>query len=142
MGRGRLGQPRLPARLEALRDRVLWGPPPVLPVDLSPPAAERVLYCARLVRPAPYLRRTLGLTERSAYRMLLCGARYWSRPSRPSPDWTGSSHQVVQSRGNPVCASSRASCSCHAGCNSTTFMSRFVAAASILKPRVVMRHGS
>jgi hypothetical protein len=51
-------------------------------------------------------------------------------------------YQVVQSRGNLVCVSSRASCSCHAGCSSTTFMSRLVAAASSLRPRVVMRHVS
>jgi DegT/DnrJ/EryC1/StrS aminotransferase family protein len=58
-------------RLEALRGRVLRARRRCCPVDLSSPAAERVVYRARLVRPARYLRRTLGLNERSAYRMPL-----------------------------------------------------------------------
>jgi DegT/DnrJ/EryC1/StrS aminotransferase family len=63
--------PRCRPRLEALRDRVLVTRRWRRAVDLSQPAAERLVYRARLVRPARYLRRALGLAERSAYRMPL-----------------------------------------------------------------------
>jgi len=59
------------SRLEALRDQVLRARRWRRAVDPSSPAAARLVYRARLVRPARYLRRTLGLAERSAYRMPL-----------------------------------------------------------------------
>ncbi len=58
-------------RLKALRDQLLRARRWRRAVDLSVPAAERLVYGARLVRPARYLRGTLGLAERSAYRMPL-----------------------------------------------------------------------
>lgn len=63
--------PRYRPRLEALRDRALRARRWCCPADLSTPATERLLYRAHLVRPARYLRRTLRLAERSAYRMPL-----------------------------------------------------------------------
>jgi dTDP-4-amino-4,6-dideoxygalactose transaminase len=63
--------PACQPRLEALRDRVLRARRRCRPVGLSSPAAERPVYRTRLVRPARYLRRTLGRNERSAYRMPL-----------------------------------------------------------------------
>ena len=66
------GDPRRRPQLEALRDQLLrvrrWRSGAA---GLGLPAAERLVYRARLVRPARYLRRTLGLAERSAYRMPL-----------------------------------------------------------------------
>jgi hypothetical protein len=61
-------------RLEALRDRVLRPRRRCCPSDLSSPAVERLVYRARLVRLARQVRRTLGLAERSAYRMPLRAA--------------------------------------------------------------------
>jgi hypothetical protein len=58
-------------RLEALRDQLQRSRRWRGAVDLSSPAAERLVYRTRLVRPARYLRRILGLAERSAYRMPL-----------------------------------------------------------------------
>jgi hypothetical protein len=58
-------------RLEALRDQLLRARRWRLAVDLGRPAAERLVYWAHLVRPARFMRRTLGLAERTAYRMPL-----------------------------------------------------------------------
>jgi DegT/DnrJ/EryC1/StrS aminotransferase family len=59
-------------RLERLRDELLQARPRRrLAVDVGAAAAERLVYRLRLVRVARHLRRTLGLAERSAYRMPL-----------------------------------------------------------------------
>jgi Acetyltransferase (GNAT) domain/DegT/DnrJ/EryC1/StrS aminotransferase family len=63
--------PRRRPRLEALRDQLLRPRRWQGVADLGRPAAERLVSRARLVRPAHYLRRSLGLAERSAYRMPL-----------------------------------------------------------------------
>jgi hypothetical protein len=113
-------RPSRPRSARPVRAMGAGRPPPLRRAAPAHPAAPHA-------GPSGYLpRRLLPWCCRPQHRALLRRAGY----------------QVVQSRGNLVCASSRASCSCQAGCSSTTFMSRFVAAASILRPRVVMRHVS